>query len=144
MMTVSKRRYTLLERSVLSAVQARLAESAATLFRQQVDAVNHIQRILNWQEIDLYVMRFPRQVRWPEAALFPNRSEFHLAHVSGVADDEAFELDVHAVSGHVFSIESKVGLKQYSRAQQINVESVDILNDPMRTEPEPTVGGDGL
>ena len=136
-MAVSNRRYTPLEQSVLTAVRARLAEPAAALFQQQIDAVNHIQRILDWEEIDLYVMRFPRRVRWPEAVLFPNRSEFQLAHLNCVADGNTFELDVYAVSGHVFSIESKVRLKRHACAQQIDVESVEIVNDPMRTESEP-------
>ena len=139
-MTVSKRRYTQLEQSVLEAVRSRLPDSAAGLFQQQIDAVNHIQRILDWEEIDLYVMRFPKRVRWPEAILFPNRSEFRLARVSCVAAGNTFELDVHAVSGHVFSIESESGLKQHSHSEQISVKSVEMIADPMRTEPEPTTG----
>ena len=141
-MTVSKREFTLLEQSVLDAVRVRLAAPAAALFQQQVDAVNHIQRILNWEEIDFYVMRFPRRVCWPEAILFPNRSEFQIAKLICVAKGNTFELGVHAVSGHVFSIESTLGLKQYSREQEINVESVEILADPMRVEPEQSPAGD--
>ena len=140
MRMVSTRKYTPLERAVLAAVQSRLAGPAAELFQQQVNAVNHIQRVLDWQEIDLYAMRFPRRVCWPDSALFPNQSEFQVAHLTCVADGNTIELDVHAVSGHVFSIESELGLKQHSFAKQIQIESVQILNDPMAARPQGNQG----
>lgn len=100
------------ERAILNAVGAALPSDTRALYEAQLGDINKVQRLLEWNEIEFYCMRWFK-VRWPEQHLFPSKAEIALG--SGVlsADELSVEITVWAVGGHVFSIESKHSLKPF-------------------------------
>ena len=108
------------EKVILNAVGESLPESLKGLYKTQVGHVNKVQRLLAWNEIELYCMRWMK-VRWPEESLFVDRNEFLLG--SGVLTSTGTEVqvDVWAVGGHVFSIESKNSLKPFRDESEVSL-----------------------
>jgi hypothetical protein len=98
------------ELAILEAVGQVLPAALAGQLARQVAAVNKVQRLLEWHEIELYCMRWFK-VRWPEAVLFPRKDEHSLAQVECLFGSTLVPITVWAVAGHVFSLESPIGLK---------------------------------
>jgi len=53
------------ESSILNGVGAALPESMSGAYTSQLRNINKVQRLLDWNEIEFYCMRFFK-VRWPE------------------------------------------------------------------------------
>ena len=123
-------RFSPVEKTLLEAVEKALPGEEARLFRSQLGAVNQVQRILDWTEIDFYCLRFMRVIAWNPTVLFPNRSEFILARIAFTADGKELESAVWAVSGHLFSIETEGGLKKYAFSER-KVMSVTVSKEIM-------------
>jgi hypothetical protein len=128
----TSRKYTPLETALLDAVQANLPGQTAELIRKQRASINHIQRILDWEEIDFYHLRFPRRVHWDPAILFPNMGEFKLATISYAANGTSLTTTLFCVQGHIFSLETQMGIKQHSFAQDIQIHGVHISDETMK------------
>ncbi len=133
----SKRRFTPVERTVLDAVSLRLDGRARQLFGQQVCAINHIQRLPGWDEIDFYALRFPRRVSWNPDSAFPNKTEFQLASCKLRTNGRSIPVTVSAVGGHVFSIESKEPLRTIAFATDLTVEDVVVSDAVMKEQAAP-------
>jgi hypothetical protein len=129
----SQRRFTPLERILLDAVSRRLDGRARELLGQQVGAINHIQRLPGWDEIDFYALRFPRRVSWTPDSAFPNKAEFQLASCKIKTRGRSIPVTLSAVGGHVFSIEAEEPLKSVAFATDLTVEDV-VVSDVIMKE----------
>ena len=98
------------EAAILEAVGRHLPSALAELLSKQLAVVNKVQRLLEWNEIELYCMRWFK-VRWPEVVLFPRRDEHLLGRVTCAFGSVEVPVEVWSVAGHVFSLESPIGLK---------------------------------
>jgi hypothetical protein len=114
------------EVAILQAVGRALPERLSELLSLQLAAVNKVQRLLEWNEIELYCMRWFK-VRWPEQVLFPRNDEHSLAQVQCAFGSVEVPITVWAVGGHVFSIESPIGLKGLVRgAPNVEVRGIQV------------------
>ena len=100
------------EQKILRSVGESLEQHIQKRYEAQVASINKIQRLIEWNEIEFYCMRFLK-VRWPEAVLFEDKGGFILA--SGIlrAGSMSAEFTVWSVNGHLFSIESPIPLKPF-------------------------------
>lgn len=103
----------------MNGVAASLPESMSDTYTSQIKHINKVQRLLEWNEIEFYCMRFFR-VRWPEESLFKNKGEFILGRGRITSWGLAADVAVWAVGGHVFSIESEASLKPFSSMQDVS------------------------
>ena len=103
------------EVAILEAVGSSLPTALSELLSKQLAVVNKVQRLLEWTEIELYCMRWFK-VRWPEEVLFPRRDEHSLGRVTCVFGAVEVPIEVWAVGGHVFSLESPIGLRSLARS----------------------------
>jgi hypothetical protein len=124
------RRFLPLERAVLASIDRVLPRAAAQLMRQQVACVNKIQRLLEWQEVELYCVRWFR-ARWPEHVLFPNRGEFELGRVILGSASTQLGVSLFSVSGHIFSLESARSMRPFRNATNLVATDAKLLQDPM-------------
>lgn len=100
------------ERAILAELGAALPPGVKESYSAQLRCINKVQRLLDWNEIEFYCMRFFR-VRWPEQYLFLNKDEFILGTGEIGGDSLTADIAVWAVGGHVFSIESESPLKRF-------------------------------
>ena len=98
------------EVAIFEAVAHQLPPGLSALLWKQLAVVNKVQRLLEWNEIELYCMRWFK-VRWPENVLFPKRDEHLLGRVTCAFGSVELPIEVWSVGGHVFSLESPIGLK---------------------------------
>jgi hypothetical protein len=98
------------EVAILDAVGRSLPAALSELLSKQLAVVNKVQRLLEWNEIELYCMHWFK-VRWPQDVLFPRHDEHSLGRVTCAFGAVEVPIDVWAVGGHVFSLESPTGLK---------------------------------
>ena len=103
------------ELAILKAVGSSLPAALSELLLKQVAVVNKVQRLLEWNEIELYCMRWFK-VRWPQDVLFPRQDEHSLGRVTCAFGAVEVPIEVWAVGGHVFSLESPIGLKSLTRS----------------------------
>jgi hypothetical protein len=100
------------ERAVLESVGASLSGEMRERFLAQLQHINKVQRLLEWNEVEFYCMRLFK-VRWPENVLFHDRAEFVLASGQLQSGTVEASVAVWAVGGHVFSLESPRSLKPF-------------------------------
>lgn len=111
------------ERGLLDVAATVLHPSDAALLAKQMVCINRVQRLLDWKEIEFYCMRWFR-VQWPENVLFARREEFRLANVLCKFGSKEAVVDVWAVGGHVFSLESPVGFSGLSISGPLSIVKV--------------------
>ena len=112
------------ETVVLETVCAALPFDMQQLCRRQIARINRVQRLLEWNEVEFYCMRWFK-VRWPEDMLFAERGEFVLAKGRLVSRRGVVGIRVWSVGGHVFSIESDQSLRPYREASDTRFEIED-------------------
>jgi hypothetical protein len=100
------------ERVILDAVSKSLSGGFQSKFLEQVAHINKVQRLLDWNEVEFYCMRWFK-VHWPVGVLFQDHHEFQLA--SGILRSEGVSAAVRVmvVGGHVFSLESDKPMKPF-------------------------------
>jgi len=98
------------EVAVLEAVASSLPAELSELLSKQLAVVNRVQRLLEWNEIELYCMRWFK-VRWPQEVFFRRHDEHSLGRVTCAFGAVEVPIEIWAVGGHVFSLESPIGLK---------------------------------
>lgn len=113
------------EAKLLEATAAALRPSEADLLSKQVACINRVQRILDWKEIEFYCMRWFR-AHWPEQVLFSSKEEFRLATICCRFGQKEVNVDVWAVGGHVFSLESPVGFRGLSILGPLTIINVNV------------------
>jgi hypothetical protein len=74
------RRFSPLEERLLPTVRGTLPPDALPTFDGQVAAINHVQRLPEWTEIDFYHRRLGK-IDWSDVPMFPRTGEFPLADV---------------------------------------------------------------
>jgi hypothetical protein len=114
-------RWTPWESQILSRLSDALAAEHRAPLQAQIEAVNKIQRIVGWAEIDLYVMRRGR-VCWDNVPSFGDREEFRLAKARTLIDGATVGSELFCVGGHLFSIESDGAVKPFAFRPDANVE----------------------
>ena len=118
------RKWTPWEDRLLSALTEKFGHKHLDIFKKQIKAVNKIQRIVGWTEIDLYVMRRSR-VCWDEVPKFFDDQEFTLARASTFIGDKRIQSELTCVGGHFFSIESDAPIKSLAFRDDIRLEIFD-------------------
>ncbi len=103
----------------MSKVGSSLSPEQRDQLAAQVTHINKVQRLLDWNEIEFYCMRWFK-VRWPTAVLFENHCEFVLGSGTLRAPDIVAPVKVWAAGGHIFSIESEVPLKSFRTATGVS------------------------
>jgi hypothetical protein len=103
------------EQAILRGIGLALPDAQRHKFSEQLAHINKVQRLLEWNEIEFYCMRWFK-VQWPPSILFEDLSEFELGSGTLQASSAVAELKVWSVGGHVFSIESKTPLKPFRTA----------------------------
>jgi hypothetical protein len=117
------------ERQLLMAVRDTLPFPLLDRFDAQVLVINRVQRLLDWREIEFYRMHWFR-VKWPESLLFDFKGEVLLEVVNCAFGEQKVKVEVFSVGGHLFSLESKVAMKQIHTVTPFAVLGVD-LNLPI-------------
>lgn len=107
------------EREILSGIGSALADDLSDLYSLQIERINKVQRLLEWNEIEFYCMSFFK-VRWPDEILFKNKKEFILGEGVLSSGENTANITVWSVGGHVFSIESERPLKPFRSLQSIS------------------------
>ena len=95
------RRFSPLEENLLAAVRKALPPAALPTFDAQVAAINHVQRLPHWTEIDFYHLQGGRS-DWTGVPAFPNTGEFPLAEVKFVVKEKRFKATLSSIGGHIF------------------------------------------
>lgn len=111
------------EKEILTAVHAHLPSNVARKFAAQIAAINKVQRLLEWHEIEFYSMRWFK-AHWPPECLFSQRGETEMARVEAVFGSRSLDVSVWSVNGHLFSLEAKEGMKQLQKQPFIVRETV--------------------
>lgn len=118
------RKWTPWEEGLLSALSEKFGEKPREIFRKQIEAVNKVQRIVGWAEIDLYVMQSGR-VCWNDIPMFFDDREFTLARASTFVGDKRIQSELTCIGGHLFSIESDAPIKPLAFRDDIRLEIFD-------------------
>lgn len=121
---VWSRKWTPWEERLLAALTEKFGHKHRDIFQKQIQAVNKVQRIVGWTEIDLYVMRHGR-VCWDDIPKFFDDREFTLARASTFVGDKRIQSELACVGGHLFSIESDAPIKPLAFRDDIRVEIFD-------------------
>ena len=109
---------------MLAALTEKFGHKHREIFRKQIEAVNKVQRIVGWTEIDLYVMRHGR-VCWEDIPKFFDDREFTLARSWTFNGDKRIQSELVCVGGHFFSIESDAPIKPLAFRDDIRLEIFD-------------------
>jgi hypothetical protein len=119
------RKWTPWEERLLAALTEQLGRNHREILQKQIEAVNKVQRIVGWAEIDLYVMRHGR-VCWDDVPKFFDDREFTLARASTFVGDKRIQSELSCVGGHFFSIESDAPIKPLAFRSDIRFEIYDL------------------
>ena len=101
------------EEKITAAVIGRLGLKAREIIQEQLAAVNKVQRIVGWREVDLYVTK-KGKIDWSGLPLLWDDREFVLATVRTKAGADRFETKVCCVGGHIFSFESDRAVRPFA------------------------------
>ena len=128
------RRFTPLEEFLLAALQRELPEQPRRINQRRIDLINRVRRPLEWTEIMFYQVRDGKPVR-DQQAMFPCRSpeEIVLAKIqfSPARVSQVYKSEIHAVSGHMFSIDTRPSPKSIAFCREYELMSVKLVDDPM-------------
>ena len=94
------RRFSPLEEQLFGTIRSVVPDDARAVFDAQVDAVNHVQRLPGWVEIDYYRRRSGR-VDWSGVRMFPRTAEFQLARVEFSVGGR-YRATLSCIAGHIF------------------------------------------
>jgi hypothetical protein len=119
------------ELAALDALLGAVAAEARSLIERQVDGTQHVQRLYDDAEVDLYPNRGQDQ-RHDPALAFPNRSlELKLATVGLRGPNGTGKVVVHAVKGHIFQLAFRPAPRQLGDPDEIVVTDVMLHADVM-------------
>lgn len=121
--------FTPLEEKILSEIEKLLSSEAKNKFQKQWKGINYVQRLLDWTEINFYV-RKAGKVQWDANILFANTKDLNLAVVEYRIKNKLFRSTLHAVNGHIFSLVSRPGIKDYAWGTIEMITKTKLLNDP--------------
>ncbi|MFM2293729.1 MAG: hypothetical protein RLZZ350_142 [Verrucomicrobiota bacterium] len=102
-----------------------LAAEHRRVIETQLQAINKIQRIVGWTEIDFYVTRKGR-VCWDGVPMLNDTSEFLLAKASTRVGNVTIESELTCISGHLFSIESDAPVKPHAFQSDMQVKILTV------------------
>ena len=114
------------EKQILTAVANALPLAENQQFVDQIECVNKVQRLLEWNEVEFYCMHWFK-VRWPERVLFARRDEFQIASVECAFGESVVPVKILVTAGHVFSLEAKQGLKALARDGVCTIKAVQLV-----------------
>ena len=124
------KRFSPLERSILSSVRSVLPTSAQNIYDAQVQAVNRVQRISSSTEICFYRRKFGR-VDWSGVPVFPRTDEFMLARVRFSVRGKRYTAKLYSVRGHIFDIVVTPNPMQVAFARWDISPIVQLIDNPM-------------
>ena len=102
-----------------------LAVEHRQVIEAQLQAINKIQRIVGWREIDFYVMR-KGCVRWDGVPMLNDTGEFLFAKANTRVGNIVIESELFCISGHLFSIESDAPVKPHAFRPDAQVKILDV------------------
>ena len=110
---------------MLHLLSQKLGDKHRKILLSQLEAINKIQRIVGWTEIDFYVTK-RGQVSWDGVHAFFDDREFTLARASTFTGGARIQSEVFCIAGHLFSIESKAPIKPIAFRPDVRVEVYDV------------------
>ena len=129
-------RFIPLEEKLLSAVRGVVPPGALDAFDAQVAAINRVQRLPRWTEIDFYSMRGGK-VDWSHVALFPLTTEFPLAEVRFHAGGRPYKARLTAVAGHIFDFVIVPGGREVAFLDWEGEVHAELLENPLDAGGQP-------
>jgi hypothetical protein len=143
------RRFSPLEEKLLAAVRRALPSAALSIFDAQVAAINHVQRLPHWTEIDFYHLKRGKS-DWTSVPSFPNVGEFDLAEIRFAVSGMRFKATLSSIKGHVFDFRIQPSPNSIAFLDWDGEPVVRLLADPLstiaskQTAPVPKVWSDFL
>jgi hypothetical protein len=122
-------RFTPFEESVLAEVERVLPTACREKFVRQRQAINRVQRLLDWTEISFYSMRHGA-VNWDPSIMFRNQGELALAEIGFSIHGRDFCSTLWSVGGHIFSLVTRPSIKPYAFERITALSKVRQLGDP--------------
>ena len=104
--------FTPVEQQLLEAVTAALDPASARQARAQIASINHVQRLLDWTEVNFYRKRWGR-LRLSNENAFPNAGEFALARLAYRVDGLAFASTLWCAGGRLFSLVTRPSIEPH-------------------------------
>jgi hypothetical protein len=124
--------FTPLEKTLLSGLESRLGPTAGDLLRKQINEIDLIQRHSDCREVCCYTKRRDPSLTFPARA-----AEIKFATIEFRIPQQTtrWRADFHLVNGHFFSIDFTPTPKAIRMRTDFEIESAEILHDPMKTRP---------
>ncbi|BDI29606.1 hypothetical protein CCAX7_16570 [Capsulimonas corticalis] len=122
-----------LERALLGALDEALPGEAGSIFRDQVRAINHVQRSPGYREIRLYTRAHGKTTRNAGPCFPLQDDDYHLATIRFTIPGRSgsWKARFDCVKGSLFAIDVTPSPQDICRHGAIHVSKVDIANDPM-------------
>jgi len=112
------------EKALTDTIIGTAGSKTQTILRKQLAAINKVQRILGWREIDLYVIKGGRVDRTRLPRLFDDR-EFVLAKVVTQLDNKKIFTTVSCVGGFLFSFDSDQPIRPIAFRPDLKIEVLE-------------------
>lgn len=126
------RRFSPLEERLFAAVRGVLGGEVRAVFDAQLRAINHVQRLPGWTEIDYYRRRYGR-VDWQDVPMFPRTGEFQLARVE-FSVRRHYRATLSCIAGHIFDFATTPAPSAIAFDPWDAAGSVRLLGDPRRAD----------
>jgi len=124
------RRFSPLEEKLLAAVRKALPPAALPTFDAQVAAINRVQRLPHWTEIDFYHLKGGKS-DWASVPPFPNAGEFPLAEIRFAVGGRRFKAILSSITGHIFDFRIQPSPSSIAFLDWDDEPVVRLLNDPL-------------
>ncbi len=121
------KRYTPLEEQLIAAMRTALSEPARFIYDAQVAAISKVQRLVQWNEIDVYLKN--NRLRLP---LFTCKDEINIAEVRFSAKGQMYKATLGCIAGRVFDFQIHPSPKSIAFARWDAAPTVTLLDDPLR------------
>lgn len=122
------RKFTPVEIAVLDSVAAALPPEVSATCKQQIAAINKVQRYLGWTDISFYRI-VNGKPNWNGVPLFREHDEFTLSRSTYRIGDRKFTTQIICVAGHIFSFVTRPSIKKHCFSTPIDIQT-NILTDP--------------
>ena len=121
----------------MAAVRGILPSDSLPTFDAQVAAINHVQRLPEWTEIDFYRRRL-RKIDWSGVPMFSQTGEFPLAEVRFSAGGRRFKATLNSIAGHIFDFAISPSPHDIAFLDWEGTPTARLLSDPLSADaPQP-------
>lgn len=114
-------------------VKSRLSDEANEILNKQLDAVNHIQRLYDDKEVDLYRKKWGKPT-FDESIKFPiDFEEIKLCEIKIKSSVGRMKVDFWIVEGFLFQLKFSVAPQKYFE-DEYEITEINLFIDPFNNE----------